>query len=70
MKLQQLFEAKKVLKFDKKYTREDNPEIYDGDIVCTDAELSTFDGFPKVLASIKINLSVNKFSNLMRISSI
>jgi hypothetical protein len=49
MKLQQLFEAENELGFDEKYTRDENPEVYDDNIIVMARKLSSFDAFPKKL---------------------
>jgi hypothetical protein len=65
MKLQQLFEARNSLGFDEKYTREDNPEVYYGDIVLPAGNVSSFDEFPKLLATSYVDIQSNKFTDFI-----
>jgi hypothetical protein len=66
MKLYQLLEAKNELGFDEKYTREDNPEVYNNTIILSSGNVSSFDEFPKKLSCSLIVLNRNKFTNFDR----
>ena len=65
MKLQQLFETKNELGFNEKYTREDNPEAYYYEIVLPAGNVSSFDEFPKLLATQYIDIESNKFTDFI-----
>jgi hypothetical protein len=64
MKLRHLFETENDLGFDEKYTREDNPEVFMRRIALTRKNLSSFEGFPKLLpAGAEVRINGNAFTS-------